>query len=166
MNGEKLILDVTCGNRSIWFNREHPNAIYCDAFPREVSKTWKSSAKSGESTRVYACEPNVVADFTSLPFDDNSFHLVVFDPPHLINASEKSCMRIRYGSLKDDWREVLRKGVDECMRVLKPNGVLIFKWCAVHIPTADVIKAIGREPLFGHKSGKRSQTHWLTLMKF
>lgn len=162
---EKLILDVTCGGRSIWFNREHPNAVYCDAHPREIAKTWKSNALCGESTRVFTCSPDVVANFTALPFDDESFHLVVFDPPHLINASEKSCMNIRYGSLTDGWRDDIRKGVDECMRVLKPKGVLIFKWGAVQIPTAEIIKVIGREPLFGHKSGKRSLTHWLTFMK-
>ena len=26
----KKILDVTCGNRSIWFNKNHPAAIYAD----------------------------------------------------------------------------------------------------------------------------------------
>lgn len=165
MMEEKLILDVTCGNRSIWFNKQHPNAIYCDAHPREIAKTWKSNAKSGASTRVYKCDPDFIADFANLPFMDDAFSLVVFDPPHLINASEKSCMHIRYGSLSADWKDKLKAGFNECMRVLKPKGVLIFKWCEVQIPTAEVIKAIGVEPLFGHKSGKRSQTHWLTFMK-
>ena len=27
---DKKILDVTCGMRGIWFNKEHPAAIYCD----------------------------------------------------------------------------------------------------------------------------------------
>lgn len=27
---EKKILDVTCGSRTIWFNKNHPNAVYCD----------------------------------------------------------------------------------------------------------------------------------------
>jgi hypothetical protein len=27
---EKKILDVTCSTRSIWFNKRHPLAIYCD----------------------------------------------------------------------------------------------------------------------------------------
>ena len=27
---EKKILDVTCGMRSIWFDKHHPAALYCD----------------------------------------------------------------------------------------------------------------------------------------
>lgn len=162
---EKLILDATCGSRSIWFNKQHPAAIYCDAFPRECSKRWKSNAACGESTRVITVEPDVVCDFTGLPFNDETFALVVFDPPHLMDLSDNSWMKVKYGTLTRDWRSVIKGGIDECMRVLKPHGVLIFKWCETHIPTPEVIKAIGREPLFGHKSGKRSQTHWLTFMK-
>ena len=26
----KKILDVTCGMRGIWFNKNHPDVIYCD----------------------------------------------------------------------------------------------------------------------------------------
>ena len=28
---EKKILDVTCGSRTIWFNKTHPAAIYADS---------------------------------------------------------------------------------------------------------------------------------------
>lgn len=27
---EKKILDVTCGGRSIWFDKHHPADVYCD----------------------------------------------------------------------------------------------------------------------------------------
>ena len=27
---DKKILDVTCGSRTIWFNKHHPAAVYCD----------------------------------------------------------------------------------------------------------------------------------------
>ena len=27
---DKKILDVTCGSRSIWFDKHHPAAVYCD----------------------------------------------------------------------------------------------------------------------------------------
>lgn len=27
---DKKILDVTCGARSIWFDKHHPAAVYCD----------------------------------------------------------------------------------------------------------------------------------------
>lgn len=74
-------------------------------------------------------------------------------------------MRKAYGSLDDNWRELIRDGFNECMRVLKPDGVLVFKWSDISISTRDVIKAIGQEPLFGHRSGRKMNTHWMCFMK-
>ena len=67
--------------------------------------------------------------------------------------------------LGENWREMLHDGFQECMRVLKPDGVLIFKWAETQIPAADVWAAIGERPLFGHHSGKKSQTFWGCFMK-
>lgn len=124
-----------------------------------------ANAKPFGGVKHYSCEPDIIADFTDLPFEDNSFYLVVFDPPHLITGVETAWLSKLYGRLPDDWRDVIRKGFEECWRVLKPNGTLIFKWNEVQIPTREVIKAIGHDPLFGHRSGKKSQTHWMTFFK-
>lgn len=59
----------------------------------------------------------------------------------------------------------MAEGVHECMRVLKPYGTLIMKWAEVSIPTSEIIKAIGIEPLFGCRSGKKMNTNWLVFMK-
>lgn len=53
----------------------------------------------------------------------------------------------------------------ECMRVLKPDGVLIFKWSETQIPADKLWRVIGRKPLFGHHSGKKSKTFWGCFMK-
>ena len=34
--------------------------------------------------RALEIKPDVKLDFTKLPFDNNTFKLVVFDPPHLV----------------------------------------------------------------------------------
>lgn len=39
---EKKILDVTCGSRTIWFDKNHPAAIYCDKRDEENVEFWKS----------------------------------------------------------------------------------------------------------------------------
>lgn len=122
----------------------------------------KNRAGGVKHSRIH---PDLIADFTDLPFEDNSFYLVVFDPPHIVGLTDASWLKQQYGVLEDDWREVIRKGFEECWRVLKPNGTLIFKWNEVQIPTREVIKAIGHDPLFGHRSGKKSQTHWLAFFK-
>lgn len=159
----KKILDVTCGSRTIWFNKNHPAAIYCDVRDEECTGVWKST--NGDSERTCIVHPDVLCDFTDLPFPDNSFALVVFDPPHLRRVGENAWMKKKYGQLGENWREMLHDGFRECMRVLKPDGVLIFKWAETQIPAADVWAAIGERPLFGHHSGKKSQTFWGCFMK-
>lgn len=49
----------------------------------------------------------------------NLFYMVVFDPPHLKTLGEMSWMSKKYGKLPDDWQSLIRKGFEECMRVLK-----------------------------------------------
>ena len=140
----------------MWFDKKDERALFVD---RRTLKTKLCDQ------RDFSIKPDIVADFTALPFPDDSFYLVVFDPPHLLRVNDDAYMAIKYGRLHSDWETVIRDGFNECMRVLKPNGTLIFKWCEVQIPTKDVIKAIGEKPLFGHRSGKAMNTHWLVFMK-
>lgn len=157
---EKKILDVTCGARTMWFNKSNPSALFCDKRMEKHSHLWKNAENC-----TLEISPDVVCDFTQLPFDDNSFPLVVFDPPHLTGAKETAWLVKKYGKLDESWPNMLREGFSECMRVLKPDGVLIFKWSEYDIPAADVWKAIGKKPLFGHHSGKKSKTFWACFMK-
>lgn len=77
---------------------------------------------------------DIIADFRALPFADASFPIVVFDPPHLERVGENAWMSKKYGRLnKDTWRDDLRAGFEEAFRVLRPHGVLIFKWNEVQI---------------------------------
>ena len=160
---QKKILDVTCGSRTIWFDKHHPAAIYCDRRRETYTGVWTST--SHDSERCCVIDPDVQCDVTDLPFEDNSFALVIFDPPHLVNVGETSWMAKKYGALDDGWEQMLRDGFAECMRVLKPDGVLIFKWSEVQIPADKVWRAIGQKPLFGHHSGKKMNTFWACYMK-
>lgn len=157
----KKILDVTCGDRTMWFQKNHPSAVYCDKRREE----WAGVFGSAKKKRHLVIAPDIQCDFTDLPFADASFSLVVFDPPHIKNLTDKSWMKKAYGSLEDGWEQMIRDGFQECMRVLRPDGVLVFKWSDISISTRDVIKAIGEEPLFGHRSGKKMNTHWICYMK-
>lgn len=158
---DKKILDVTCGAKSIWFDKHHPAAVYCDKRHEQYHHLWKNAGNC-----TLDINPDVVCDFTDLPFQDNSFPLVVFDPPHLTRAKETAWLVKKYGKLDANWPRMIHDGFRECMRVLKPDGVLIFKWSEYDIPAADVWKAIGQKPLFGHHSGKQSRTFWACFMKF
>ena len=155
----KKILDVTCGNRSIWFDKNNPLTLYCDIRQVTFTELWKNS------TCNFVVAPDLMCDFTCLPFPDNHFSLVVFDPPHLIRAKDTSWLVKKYGKLDDNWSQMLHDGFQECMRVLKPDGVLVFKWSEYDIPAQAVWRAIGTTPLFGHHSGKKSRTFWGCFMK-
>ena len=41
-----------------------------------------------------------------------------------------------------------------------------FYYEQVKISTREIINVIGQEPLFGHRSGKKMNTHWMCFMKF
>lgn len=158
---DKIILDACCGNRMFWFNRKHPQALFVDnrvVGPLTLGK--------GKNARQFDCKPDKVMDFRNLDLPDNQFSLVVFDPPHFTTLGEKSYMAIKYGRLsKRTWRDDLRKGFKECFRVLKPQGVLVFKWNEYEIPLREVLALTPVEPLFGHPSGKTQKTHWVCFMK-
>ena len=159
----KKILDVTCGSKTIWFDKNNPAAVFCDKRSADIRGIWKSG--DGKSERTCVISPDVQCDFTCLPFPDNTFPLVVFDPPHLKDVGDTAWMAKKYGRLDGNWPKMLHDGFRECMRVLKPDGVLILKWSECQIPAADVWNAIGRKPLFGHRSGKASKTFWGCYMK-
>ena len=75
-------------------------------------------------------------------------------------------MALKYGRLEGDWHSMLTAGFNECMRVLKPNGVLVFKWSEIQFPLREVLKCFPQEPLFGQRNVKRGvKTHWLCFMK-
>ena len=139
-----------------WFDKHNPDVEFCDC--RELH----TILCDGRHLNI---EPDTIADFTRLPFEDNTFYHVVFDPPHMKTIGSTSWMAQKYGKLTDNWESVLHDGFSECMRVLKPNGTLIFKWNEYDIPVSKIISAIGHTPLYGHKSGKMQKTHWLCFMK-
>ena len=162
MTIEKKILDMTCGARTIWFNKNHPAAVYFDKREEDFDLFF---GKGRTSLHTCHIRPDVKGDFTKLPFPDESFSLVVFDPPHLTGAKETAWLVKKYGKLDDTWPRMIHDGFAEGMRVLKTDGILIFKWSEYDIPATDVWKAIGEKPLFGHHSGRKSKTFWGCFMK-
>lgn len=160
----KPVLDATCGSRMIWFNKNNELAVFVDKRELDCEAIWTSG--DGKATRYCSIHPDIIADFTDLPFEDNTFYHVVFDPPHLIQGGDNAWMVKKYGKLnKYTWKQVLHDGFSECMRVLKPYGTLIFKWNETQIPVKDVIAAIGARPLYGNRSGKQGKTHWMAFIK-
>jgi hypothetical protein len=160
MNAQKMILDACCGGRMFWFDRANPNTLFVD---RRVMQP--TMIGEGKDARIRSCLPDIVMDFKDLQFPDETFRMVVFDPPHLF-LGENAYMNKTYGRLeKATWKDELTRGFAECFRVLKMEGVLIFKWNECDVPLKEVLKLTTNKPLFGHPSGKAQKTHWVCFMK-
>ena len=170
----KPILDACCGGKMFYFDKNDSRVLFQDI--RDVETTLCDG-------RHFEVKPDVQADFTNMPYEDNSFSMVVFDPPHLVRSrgkkskfadmygclSEKTAptgwQHIKYGALYKDWRDLLSQGFAECFRVLKPGGFLIFKWNETDIKVKEILKLTTAKPISGHISGKRANTHWICFMK-
>jgi len=155
---EKLVLDICCGLRAMWFNKNHPNVVYNDHRIRE---------KGFDDFRPnFQIKGDIQFDWGNLPYDDETFKMVVFDPPHILTHEDSHRMVKYYGHLdKETWREDLKRGFDEAWRVLQTHGVLIFKWSEASIKKKEVLDLFERKPLFGHPNGSRVPCHWITYMK-
>lgn len=153
---KKKILDACCGSRMFWFDKNNPMVMFQDI--RQENHVLCDG-------RTLEVKPDIVGDFRKMEFKDKTFNLVVFDPPHLKQLGKSSWMAKKYGVLGYHWRDDLLEGFNECMRVLKPNGILIFKWNEIQIKLNDVLEIFPKQPLFGHTSGKHGRTIWLAFIK-
>jgi len=156
---DKFILDACCGGRMMWFNKNHPHAIYVDN--RTTDKGYVDGKPNHE------VKPDMIMDFKDLKFEDKSFKLVFFDPPHVFATEHNESTFIKcFGRLhKDTWKEDIKNGFDECWRVLDDYGTLVFKWSECNVPLKELIEVIQKEPLVRSMRRGLSKTHWLCFLK-
>lgn len=150
---DKYILDACCASRMFWYDRENAHTVYMD------NRKLETTLCDGRSLVI---NPDVIADFRNIPYPDETFNLVVFDPPHLIYAGKNSWLGQKYGTLPKDYKTYLAKAFAEIFRVLKTGGILTFKWNCDQIPFSSVIKLAPEPPLYGDKKGK---TRWTFFCK-
>jgi len=160
---EAQVLDPCCGGRMMWFDPKDQRCLFGDMRHESVVVTDRTHRQDG--TRAVHIHPDAQMDFRALPFPDSSFALVAFDPPHLVRAGPRSWMAAKYGKLGADWRDDMHQGFSECFRVLRPLGVLIFKWNETQIPLHEILTCTDQRPLFGQRMGRQNRTHWVTFMK-
>lgn len=157
MTGAPIVLDPASGSRMFYFDKEDERVLFGDI------RSEQHVLCDGRSLNI---TPDAIVDYRNLPFSDGQFSVVVLDPPHLVRAGPKSWQAAKYGRLSaDTWRADLQAAFAECFRVLKRDGVLIFKWNETQIPVSQILALTPAKPLVGHKSGKASKTHWITFIK-
>lgn len=144
---EKEILDPCCGSKMFYFDKNDPRVLFCDC--REVDETLCDG-------RSLVISPDRIEDFRQLSFQNNTFTLVIFDPPHLNKIGDKSWMAKKYGKLPDDWKSYLEKGFKECWRVLTPGGTLVFKWNEEQIRISDLMPLFPDKPIMGTRNNYKT----------
>jgi ubiquinone/menaquinone biosynthesis C-methylase UbiE len=152
----KTVLDACCGSRMFWFDKNNPDCLFIDKRQEQHELC---------DGRDLVVSPDMVADFRAMPFVDESFNLVVFDPPHLKQIGDSSWMAKKYGRLVGDWQSDIRAGFSECFRVLRIGGTMIFKWNETQIPVKEILALTERKPLFGNRCGRQSKSHWIVFTK-
>lgn len=148
-----------------WWDKNHPLAVYMD---RRSAPRGSVGNLTGhpEWNPNWECQPDVLGDFRSMPFDDGAFRLVVFDPPHVIRDEPAGINGLKYGALTAETeQDDLRRGFAECWRVLAPGGTLVFKWAGrldrvrPHFPAT---------PVVGNRNMRASSglgTRWIIFYK-
>jgi SAM-dependent methyltransferase len=139
-----------------WFDKGNKDVVFGDIRENETHQLCDG--------RALEIKPDMKIDFRDMPFEDGSFKLVVFDPPHLVRAGKKSWLALKYGKLNENWQDDIKAGFAECFRVLAKDGILIFKWNETQVRVSELLALTDKKPLFGHKSGKNMKTHWITFM--
>ena len=125
MRDTRPILDATQGNRMMWANKNPPNVVFMD---KEANLKYK---------------PDVISTWDSIPFPDNHFSLVIFDPPHVTHENhpfknKSGCHDGWYGyfNSKEECVSEISKAQKEFSRV---SNRLCFKWDEKYIPLEEMI---------------------------
>jgi len=154
--GPREILDACCGGRMWWWDKAHPLAVYMDE---------RIAPPGSRPDRPrWEIKPNLLGDFRAMPFEDEAFRLVLFDPPHEVRPGGiAGKVRMQYGSLRPETEEDdLRRGFSECWRVLARGGTLVFKWSG---KAARVTPFFPAQPVVGTRWAKGDATRWFIFYK-
>ncbi len=116
MSDGNKVLDMTYGNGVFW---------------KKIDTTKIELIKND----IDPDKGDVHYDFLSLPFDDSSFDIVVFDPPYGNNSSsKKGVLSNMYNNAKLAAKNTVSQmlgmyflGIQESYRLLKPGGYLMVK---------------------------------------
>jgi tRNA1(Val) A37 N6-methylase TrmN6 len=145
------ILDLSAGNRAIWFDKNYRDAVFLDI-----------------RAQVY---PDIIGDSTKLPPVGEEFDLIVFDPPHA-NYGANGYMAETYGHFTlAQIRATIEGTAREAHRVAREDGLMAFKWHNHDLLLKTVLELLIPywEPLFGHgvatSQRRKHMTSWVMLRK-
>lgn len=153
--GTQTILDPCCGSKMFYYDKNSNAVMFGDI--REIH----TRLCDGRELHI---QPDELMDVTNMKdIANDTFNCIIFDPPHLVRVGESSWLAQKYGHLPLLWEEWMNKAFAECFRVLKPGGMLLFKWNEEDIPHHTVLRcALPYKPIAGDRTGK---TRWTFFYK-
>lgn len=158
------ILDATTSNKSMWYQKDNPFTVFMDMRKGIFSpQTPNMKTATIKKCGVYKVFPDIQARWQHLPFKDECFDMIVFDPPHISGSS--AGISQRYGFLTKTWKYDMSEGLKELFRVLKNEGSFIFKWNEREIQIKEVLNIFPYNPMFGTRTGTSNKTHWIVFIK-
>lgn len=149
IGGSLKILDLSAGNRAIWFNKNHPDAMYLD--------------KRSEVNPTIVCDTRQIPETAGSDYD-----LVVWDPPHMNTGANSNMSKVYGHHTTQEILDTIEKTSVEAHRVTISGAVMALKWNDHDIKLKRIFKLMPQwEPLFGHltKDGPGSQTYWVMLRR-
>lgn len=160
-----MILDATAGGKHIWHGemKDADRVVFVDR--RAVPPG------SIEQQENWSVIPDVQADFRDLPFTDNTFDLIVFDPPHRVTdggmETISGIIEKKYGALcAQTWQSDILRGFNELWRVLRQGGTLTLKWNNATQRSDSVLGVLPETPLYGTNTDKGdTETKWWVFHK-
>jgi hypothetical protein len=160
----KMILDATAGNRHIWGKNKYPVGVVF--FDKETN------------LKIPA---DVIGTWDKLPFPDDSFDCIIFDPPFYygsappyfldIKENQRGSKNFWYGypfKTKTEMLVKLNKAQKEFSRV---SSRLCLKWCDMQTPIYnlltlfDCFKVVFQQPIYSKHNHNSSQTWWVKLVR-
>jgi len=162
MTETPTILDATAGNRHIWTKKYPRGVVFLDIEP---------------NLRI---SPDVIGDFTNMTmFEDESFNLVIFDPPFAKCGDMHNRPDEKYGSYWGSidstfhFLRLVNGGLKEIYRVLRPNGFMYLKFNDIHFSLEKLLLILkthfnelirtSRKSQSG--KGNESATYWILFQK-
>ena len=152
-----MMLDATAANRMMWKNKNPPNTIFMD---KELD------------LRI---PPDIFACWEKLPFREDVFDCIIFDPPHKIGRTK---YRGKWANPKDDYlgidishskfRTGLYYGTREFLRVSRR---LCLKWNDIELSLHRILTLFPKEwkeicrKVIRKNNRAKTVTYWVTFVK-
>lgn len=123
LRSEWETLDPTWGRGVFWKRWRPDRLVASDLYTMPERLIYR------DGVIVHTGRPSF--DFRAMPYPDASWDAVVLDPPYKLNGTPTEKVDTPYGVDKVmPWQErmqMIRDGITECARVVKPRGIVLVK---------------------------------------